>query len=145
LKISLDIRSTSGYTELRWFEAESSTSKERRQHPMRTETGTVDITLGNQKFDTNYEKKIYENIEDVIREASENEKNALNIVKKLNMAEDWERRTNARNEYLKNDDVAATAASVEAQVKAYMKAREKAKKPVTEAEARRKVAAMMED
>lgn len=112
---------------------------------MRTETGTVDITLGNQKFDTNYEKKIYESIEDVLAEASNSAKEAQNILKKLNMAEDWERRTNARNEYLKNDDEAATAASVEAQVKAYMKAREKAKKPVTEAEARKKVLAMMED
>lgn len=111
---------------------------------MRNEQGTVDITLGNQKFDTTYEKKIYETMEDVIREASESDKSAVLILKKLNMAEDWERRTTARNEYLKDGD-AAKAASIEAQVKAFMKAREKAGKPITEADARKKVALMMED
>lgn len=112
---------------------------------MRNETGTVDITLGDQKFDTQYEKKIYESIEDILREVSEDEKkNTALILKKLNMAEDWERRTAARNEYLKDGD-AAKALSIEKQVKAFMNAREKAGKPVTEAQARVKVAAMMED
>lgn len=111
---------------------------------MRNETGTVDITLGNQKFDTTYEKKIYETLEDILKEAQESDKSTALILKKLNMAEDWERRTSARNEYLKDGD-AAKAASIEAQVKAFMKAREKAGKPVTEADARKKVALMMED
>ena len=112
---------------------------------MRFETGTVDITLGDKKFDTNYEKKVYESIEDILKEVSEDEKkNSVSILKKLNMAEDWERRTSARNEYLKDGD-AAKAASFEAQVKAFMKAREKAGKPVTESQARAKVTLMMED
>lgn len=116
---------------------------------MRNETGTVDINIGDQKFDTTYEKKVYETLEDILREAQGDskttaEKATAAILKKLNMAEDWERRTAARNEYLKDGD-AAKAASVEAQVKAFMKAREKAGKPVTESQARAKVAAMMED
>lgn len=117
---------------------------------MRFETGTVDITLGDQKFDTTYEKKVYESLEDVLKEAQGDgekitaEKAQANILKKLNMAEDWERRTSARTEFLKDGD-AAKAASIEAQVKAFIKAREKAGKPVTEAQARAKVAAMMED
>lgn len=117
---------------------------------MRFEQGTVDITLGSQKFDTSYEKKVYENLDDVLQECQGDgekitpEKATANILKKLNMAEDWERRTVARNEYLKDGD-AAKAASIEAQVKAFMKAREKAGKPITEADARKKVALMMED
>lgn len=117
---------------------------------MRFETGTVDITLGDQKFDTQYEKKVYESIEDILKECQGDgdkvtpEKATVNILKKLNMAEDWERRTSARTEYLKDGD-AAKAASIEAQVKAFMKAREKAGKPVTESQARAKVALMMED
>lgn len=116
---------------------------------MRNETGTVNIELGDQKFDTTYTKKIYESLEDVLQEAQGNDKTPADkatalILKKINMAEDWERRTAARTEYLKDGD-AAKAASIEAQVKAFMKAREKAGKPVTESQARAKVAAMMED
>ena len=116
---------------------------------MRFETGTVDITLGDQKFDTQYEKKVYETLEDILKESQGDqkttpEKAVANILKKLNMAEDWERRTSARTEYLKDGD-AAKAASVEAQVKAFMRSREKHKKPVTEEEARKRVLAMMED
>ena len=117
---------------------------------MRFEQGTVDITLGDQKFDTTYEKKVYETLEDVLKESQSDgekvtsEKATANILKKLNMAEDWERRTSARTEFLKDGD-AAKAASIEAQVKAFMKAREKAGKPVTESQARAKVALMMED
>ena len=112
---------------------------------MRYETSTVDITIGDQKFDTQYEKKIYESIEDILKEVQEDEKkNTVLVLKQLNMAVDWERRTTARNEYLKDGD-AAKAAAVEAQVKMYIKAREKAGKPVTEAQARAKVASLMED
>lgn len=112
---------------------------------MRFETSTVDITLGDKKFDTAYEKKIYENIEDILQEVQQDEKkNTALILKKLNMAEDWERRTSARTEYLK-DGEAAQAMSFEKQVKAFIAAREKAGKPVTEAQARAKVTAMMED
>ena len=117
---------------------------------MRFEQGTVDITLGDQKFDTTYEKKVYETLEDVLKESQgdgekvTSEKATANILKKLNMAEDWERRTSARTEFLTAGD-AAKAASIEAQVKAFMKAREKAGKPVTESQARAKVALMMED
>ena len=110
---------------------------------MRYETGTVDINIGDQKFDTQYEKKTYEKPADVLEELQD-EKSALLVLKKLNMAEDWERRTAARNLYLKDGD-AAKAAAFEAQVKMYIKALEKAKKPVTEEQAREKVRAMMED
>ena len=110
---------------------------------MRFETGTVDINIGEQKFDTQYEKKVYENKADVLEELQDDKKSVL-VLKFLNMAVDWERRTQARNEFLKDGD-AAKAASVEAQVKAYMKAREKAGKPITESAARARVAQMMED
>lgn len=110
---------------------------------MRFETGTVDITLGDQKFDTQYEKKVYENRDDILGELQDDKKSLL-ILKKLNMAEDWERRTAARTEYLKDGD-AAKAAAFEAQVKMYIKAKEKVGKPVTEAQAREKVRLMMEE
>lgn len=110
---------------------------------MRFETATVDITLGEQKFDTQYEKKTYEKKEDVLEEFQD-EKKALSILKKLNMAEDWERRTAARTEFLKDGD-AAKAAAFEAQVKMYIKAKEKDGKPITEAQARAKVRQMMEE
>lgn len=110
---------------------------------MRFETGTVDITLGDKKFDTQYEKKVYEKREDVLEELSDDKKSLL-ILKKLNMAEDWERRTQARNDYMKDGD-AAKAAAFEAQVKMYIKAKEKDGKPITEAQARAKVKQMMEE
>lgn len=117
---------------------------------MRFETGTVNIELGEQKFDTQYQKKIYETMEDILSESQGDgdkltpEKAQLSIVKRINMAEDWERRTAARSEFLKDGD-AAKAVSLEKNIKAFMNAREKAGKPITEAEARRKVLVMMED
>ena len=111
---------------------------------MRYETKTVDITLGDQKFDTQYEAKIYESISDILEEAQSSDKDKTQILKNINMAEDWNRRTKARTEYMKDGD-AAIAKSFEDQVKAYMAAREKANKPVTVEQARAKVKAMMED
>ena len=116
---------------------------------MRYEQSTVDITLGDQKFDAPYEKKTYESFEDILREAQGDDKTTAekaqgNILKKLNAAEDTDRRLAARQEALKDGDI-ARAASVEAQVKAFMKSRSKHHKPVTEEEARKRVLAMMED
>lgn len=111
---------------------------------MRFEQSTIELTLGEQKFEAQYEKKIYESMEDILQEAQEGDKAVASIVKRVNMAEDWERRTAARQEYLKDGD-AAKAATFEANVKAFIKAREKAGKPITEADARKKVTLMMED
>ena len=117
---------------------------------MRFEQGTIELTLGDQKFDAQYEKKIFETLEDVLKEAQGDgekvtpEKATASILEKINLAEDWKRRLAARTEFLKDGD-AAKAASIEAQVKAFIKAREKAGKPVTESQARAKVALMMED
>lgn len=110
---------------------------------MRSETATLDVNLGGQKFEPTYEKKIYETLDDIVSESRDPKGLAL-ILKKLNMAEDWQRRTDARAEYLKDGD-AAQLKSFEDQVKAYKKARENAGKPITEAQARAKVKAMMED
>lgn len=111
---------------------------------MRYETGTLELTLGSQKFETTYEKKVYEKFEDLLLEAQAGEKETANILKKLNYAEDLDRRTSTRAEFVKDGD-AAKAASIEAQIKAFMKAREKANKPITESEARKKVLALMEE
>lgn len=112
---------------------------------MRFETGEIEVTLGDQKFTTTYEKKVYESIEDILKEVSEDEKkNTVTILKNVNMGEDWERRTSARQEFLKDGD-AAKAASIEAQVKAFMKTREKEKRPITYADARKKILAMNAD
>lgn len=111
---------------------------------MRNEQSTIELTLGEQKFEAQYEKKIYESFDDILSEAQEGEKAVASILKRINMAEDWERRTAARQEYLKDGD-AAKAATFEANVKAFIKAREKAGKPITEADARKKVTLMMED
>jgi hypothetical protein len=109
---------------------------------MRNETGTVDITLGEQKFDTTYQKKIYETLDDVYQESHADGGKA--ILKKLNMAEDWERRTKARNDFLK-DGEAAKAKAFEDNVKAYINALQKSGKAVNEAKVRARVAAMMEE
>jgi hypothetical protein len=111
---------------------------------MRTETSSFEITLGDKKFEAPYEKKVYETLEDILKEAQEGKDKTLTILKRINMAEDWQRRTDARAEYLKDGD-AAQLKSFEDQVKAYIKAREKAGKPITESAARAKVKAMMED
>lgn len=112
---------------------------------MRTETGTMEISIGSKKFETTYQKKIYETLEDVLNEASsDGDKGVALVLKKINWAEDWERKTSARQEFIKEGD-AAIADSFEKQVKMYMKNREKAGKPVTEAQARAKVQAMIDE
>lgn len=112
---------------------------------MRFETGTIELNLGNKKFDATYEKKVYESMDDIVKEAAEGEKSVALILKKINQGEDWERRTDARKNFLNNDESAGRAKAFEDQVKAYISAREKAGKPVSDAQARAKVTAMMED
>lgn len=112
---------------------------------MRNETGVMEITIGSKKFETTYEKKVYESLDDVLAEASsDGDKGIAVVLKKMNWAEDWERKTSKRQEFIKEGE-AAVADSFEKQVKLYMKNREKAGKPVTEAQARAKVQAMIDE
>ena len=112
---------------------------------MRNETVTLEVTMGKQTFSTTYEKLIWDTPDDVIQALSNGDKEPALVLDKINMAEDWKRRTKARLEFTKEDDEVSKAKSIEDQVKAYINTRQKMGKPVTEADARKRVLAMMEE
>lgn len=107
------------------------------------EKGTQEITLGDEKFDVEYEKTVFKSIEDLLGEASKGEKEAKFILKKLNSALDNDAKIAAKAKYIKEDDSAAVAASIAIQVKQYMDGMERLKKPVTKPEAIAQVRAFM--
>ena len=109
---------------------------------MRTETESFEITIGSKKFETTFTAKVYESLEDVLKEAKDGGEQKL--LQKINEAEAQKAKNAARAEYIK-DGEAAVADSFEKQVKMYMKRREKIGKPVTEAQARVKVQEMNDE
>lgn len=109
---------------------------------MRQETVVANIMIGNQKFETTFTKDVYMDRDDIL-DAIKTDKGLALMLDKINKAEDLDKRTSARQEFLK-DGEAAAAKSLEDQVKAFIKQREKAGKPITYEAARKKVIVMNE-
>ncbi len=101
---------------------------------MKTETRSVEVTVGAKKFSRDMTITVVETPEDVLT-LLQDPKSASSVVDLYNYANDLKLRAPIRQAILNNE--AAQEQAIEKQVKSFMDMRSKAGKPVTEAQARK--------
>jgi len=102
---------------------------------MRTETGTVEVTVGNQKFTGPLTKQVFETTDDVLQFLQKPE-TAKEVIDHINYSIDLGERAKVRAQVLARPEV-ANFATLEKQVKDLMKTRAANGKPITEEQARK--------